>query len=76
MPEEGDLGHEDLEEEEEREGYHWDGTTKNPKTFLWGTALRCVSTTMTPKMTPEKPMAHACMEGWPRVPATTARQTW
>ena len=20
-------------------GYHWDGTTKNPKTFLWGTAL-------------------------------------
>ena len=74
MPEEGDLGREDRGKRRSARECHWDGTTKNPKTFLWRTALRCVST-MTPKMTPEKPMAHL-HGGWPRVPATTARQTW
>ena len=76
MPDERHRGHENLQEDEQREGYHCDGTVKNPKIDLCATDDRWVSTTMTPKMTPLNPMAHSCIEGYPSVPPMNANPTW
>lgn len=52
------------------QGYHCDGTLNKPKILREEEAFVALSTTIRPKMTPEKPMAHrvsSCSGKWERM---------